>query len=87
MPFLIHTTFGSIPANIPIAYYKKGYIVSQDHSSFRAYSDESMFIAFNIDNKNAISIPRSPFGSFFVEKHNENNLKEFWNLILDDLRQ
>ena len=87
MPFLIHTTFGSIPTNIPVAYYKKGYLVSQDHPSFRAYSGESMFIAFNIDNKNAISIPRSPFGSFFVEKNNENNLKEFWDFILNDLRQ
>jgi len=54
-----------IPRNVPVTYYHKNYFSNQQYTNFIAFSDSDQFIAFDIVDKVAISIPRSPFGSFY----------------------
>ncbi|MEO1255013.1 MAG: GNAT family N-acetyltransferase [Bacteroidota bacterium] len=84
MSLLVHTSVETITDNIPLAYFKKEYLKAQNHPNFRAYSMPNLFIAFQIAGELAISIPRSPFGSFFT-KRNTNSFDIFWNRIKEDL--
>ena len=86
MSFIIHTSLDTLQTNIQIAYFKVAYLKVQDHARFRAYSHLNSFVAFSIQGKKAISIPRSPFGSFFIENKNKTDLRAFWELIANDLR-
>ncbi len=86
MSFLIHASLDSIPTSIPVTYFKQEYLETQNHPVFRGYSSSDLFIPFYIEYENAISIPRSPFGSFYQKKEDKANLITFWKAVLDDMR-
>ncbi|MEQ8904742.1 GNAT family N-acetyltransferase [Ekhidna sp.] len=67
MAFSIHTSTKKLPNHFSVAYYEKGYFDSHSYSNFHAFSEEHFFIAFDLINNEAISIPRSPFGSIFCK--------------------
>jgi len=53
-----------LKTSAPIVYFSQAYLQSQSHSSLQLFNDESYFIPLSINKKKAISIERSPFGSF-----------------------
>ena len=71
------------PANIPITYFQKDYLSTQTYNNYLAYKDSSFFFPLDIQDKKAISIPKSPFGS--ILKSNDGNLSEFLQEIKKNL--
>jgi hypothetical protein len=65
MTFTIHTSTVTLPEHEQVVYFQKEYFDSQQYSNFMAFSDKHFFIAFDLNSNEAISIPRSPFGSIF----------------------
>ncbi|MEP1032945.1 GNAT family N-acetyltransferase [Ekhidna sp.] len=86
MSLNIHTSIDEIPENLRLAYFQKGYFQSQVYTQFIGYSNEDLFIPIDITPENAISIPRSPFGSFFRRNLEINEEREFIEEILADLK-
>ncbi|MEP0987694.1 GNAT family N-acetyltransferase [Ekhidna sp.] len=81
----IHNTFEEVPDNLSLAYFQKGYFRSQSYSTFKSYCSEDFFIPFDITPEKAISIPRSPFGSFFCRSNEIKDPKYFIERVRDDL--
>lgn len=87
MSLNIHTSIDELPTGLSIAYFQKGYFQSQSYSTFIGYSNEDFFIPFDLTSENAISIPRSPFGSFICRKAGSDGLINFAEAILADLKE
>ena len=87
MALKIHTNPADIPIGFQVAYFQKGYIASQAYSQFIAYSDENFFIPFNIEQQNAISIPRSPFGSVIGRNGSAKGIKDFVDMVFANLKE
>ncbi|WP_421764584.1 GNAT family N-acetyltransferase [Ekhidna sp.] len=81
----IHNTFEEVPDNLSLAYFQKGYFRSQSYSTFKSYCSEDFFIPFDITPEKAISIPRSPFGSFFCRSNEIKDAQYFIERVKDDL--
>lgn len=86
MPFQIHHSATDLPTDISLSYLRKEYLSSQSYNQFIGYSNQDFFIAFDITDKLAISIPRSPFGSFFCRNENAKELRSFWKGVSEDLK-
>ncbi len=79
-----HTSVDSFDNDFPILYYNKSYLKSQNHSSLICYENDRLFLPVSLEGKAAISIPRSPFGSFFVK--DSCSADEFL-LFLDEIKK
>ena len=86
MSFQIHRSINEIPAELSVAYYQKGYFNTQSYTQFISFSADDLFIAFDMVDGMAISIPRSPFGSFVYRK-GEVDLSSFFNEMLLVLKE
>ncbi|MEO9871880.1 GNAT family N-acetyltransferase [Ekhidna sp.] len=71
--------------NIPVTYFKKEYIETQDYNQFISFSNDDCFISFDLIEEKAISIPRSPFGSIFCMNQSINNSSVFLQKVLLEL--
>ena len=87
MSLNIHTSIDELPDGLSMAYFQKGYFQSQSYSTLISYSNEDFFIPFDLTSERAISIPRSPFGSFICRKDSSGDLIEFGKAILIDLKK
>ncbi|MEQ9467536.1 MAG: GNAT family N-acetyltransferase [Ekhidna sp.] len=86
MSFQIHQSVADIPQGIAPTYLRKEYLHSQSYAHFVGYSNPDFFIAFDVADKVAISIPRSPFGSFFCRNDHAVALADFWAEVSNDLK-
>ena len=77
MSLTIHNEVASIPTDISLAYFQKGYFQTQTYNQFIGYSNDDFFIPFDITSEMAISIPRSPFGSVIRRNAELKDLQPF----------
>lgn len=82
----IYTSTKEIIADNPILFYQSEYFNSQTYNDFIAFSDENFFIAFNQVDNEAISIPRSPFGSVSC-RNASKGAEQFIETFTDHLRK
>lgn len=80
MSLKTYTSVEEIPDDLPITYFQKGYYLSQVYANFVAYSNDNYFIPFDIIQDKAISIPRSPFGSFVRRNISDGRFDQFHSL-------
>lgn len=85
MSIKIHSSIADVPGDLPLPYFQKGYFQSQSYTQFLGYSNQDFFIPFDITGKNAISIPRSPFGSVFCRTV-ETEISSFTDSVCEDLK-
>jgi len=72
--FVIHSSTDSLNNDFLVLYFKKEYLKIQVHSELVCYENEHFFVPIALDQGSAISIPRSPFGSFFCKDNCELDL-------------
>ncbi len=72
---VIHTSSDSFDNDFSVLYFNRSYLKNQNHSNLVCYENKDFFFPVSIEQDIAISIPRSPFGSFFVK--DSSNLDEF----------
>ncbi len=77
--FVTHTSVDSIDNDFPLLYYNSSYLKSQNHSDLVCFENKHFFLPVSIEQDAAISIPRSPFGSFFVKDSTKTD--QFPNFI------
>ena len=74
--------------DLPLLYFKSGYFNSQQHETLICYENNKFFFPLSNDGQTAISIPRSPFGSFFKkEECTLNEFESFFSNLKDDLHK
>lgn len=84
--FVTHTSVDSIHNEIPVLYYDQSYLNNQAHANFVCYENDYFVLPLAIDKDFAISIPRSPFGSFFVKDNcNVDEFLQFVDQVKKDL--
>lgn len=86
MSLNIYTSADHIPKDLTLAYFQEGYFLSQTYDQFIGYSNDDFFIPLDITQKMAISIPRSPFGSFIRRNTHPGNIQIFLSDIIADLK-
>ena len=64
---IIHSNILSIINDPDVVYFTKDYLRHQKHQDFTCFEDNYFYFPFVTIDQEAISIPRSPFGSFFVK--------------------
>lgn len=74
MSIKIHRQLDAELNHPPLAYFQKEYLSSQQYSQLRIAEDDNYFFPFCLEDKLAISIPRSPFGSIYLKTPHEENL-------------
>ncbi len=85
--FVTHTSVDSFDNDFPVLYYNRSYLKSQNHSNLICYENKHFFLPVSIDQDVAISIPRSPFGSFFVkDSSNVDQFPDFIDQVKQDLK-
>ncbi|MEM6644273.1 MAG: GNAT family N-acetyltransferase [Bacteroidota bacterium] len=68
-------------------YYQPGYLQLQQHKVLQAFENDHFSIPFNLHNDKAISIDRSPFGSFLRKQEGQlDSYLEFNNEITQYLK-
>ncbi len=83
----IYTNATEIINDPDLLYYKKSYLIAQQHDQLLCFDDSKLFLPLVIDGDTAISIPRSPFGSFFVKNiPSEDEFNQFLNFVLEQLK-
>ncbi|GAB4247122.1 MAG: hypothetical protein Tsb0034_26230 [Ekhidna sp.] len=71
-----------------LTYFKKAYLDLQNHDNLTIFEDDDYFIPIATKNDLAISVPRSPFGSFFIKnRENTFEFEKFEALLLNRLPQ
>lgn len=86
--FTIHTSPNSLDNDYPLLYFKKGYLKTQDHPSLICYESNQFFLPVSLEGDFAISVPRSPFGSFFVkDSFARDEFLFFISEVKNDLRK
>ena len=83
MSIRIHTRPDNSSINPPITYFDHGYLKAQGHDQLIGYSSDLFGTWIAIVNDQAISIPRSPFGSIFKMK----DQTEDFELFIDDIKK
>ncbi len=86
MSLYVHTAIDEIPKDLSLTYFQRGYFESQTYNQFICYSNDDFFVPFDITQHSAISIPRSPFGSFIRRNNNMDGIQAFATDILADLK-
>lgn len=86
MSFSVNHTIEEVPDNMSLTYYKKEYFQTQSYSNFISFNDDNFFIAFDINQEKAISIPRSPFGSIFRLSNTDGNMNSFLEKVFSELK-
>ncbi|MEP1095472.1 MAG: GNAT family N-acetyltransferase [Cyclobacteriaceae bacterium] len=85
--FIVHASTDSLDNDFPVLYFKKEYLKIQEHSDLLCYENEQFFLPIALDQGLAISIPRSPFGSFFLKDNCELDVfLSFVNQVKNDLK-
>ena len=86
-PLLTHLNIDQLIHEVPLLYYSKSYLKSQQHDQFVCYESQNFFFPVSIVDSSAISIPRSPFGSFFSgKKSDQNAFSQFLDAVKKDLK-
>lgn len=76
-----------IEMNYPIVYFGQSYLASQNHNKLISYTDNNIQLTVVVSDDLAISIPKSPFGSFHSDRSiSQNQFDSFIEIIKDDLK-
>ncbi len=62
----IHTDIKQLPNVTSPVYFSKEYLASQKHSTIIAYETAALYLPIVLEQHLAISMPKSPFGSFLI---------------------
>ncbi len=77
-----------IDATHSIVYFSQSYLSTQRHHQLLSYSTNNIKLIVVVSDQLAISIPRSPFGSFAIEKIvEEDQFRSFVNAVKKDLKK
>lgn len=77
-----------IDATHSIVYFSQSYLSTQRHHQLLSYSTNNIKLIVVVSDQLAISIPRSPFGSFEIEKIvEEDQFRSFVNAVKKDLKK
>ena len=76
MEFRFHPTKGD-KSNSENIYFTKEYLLSQNHEDLILFEDENFLAYFSLKDDIAISIPKSPFGSYLSKKSNSEDFDSF----------
>lgn len=87
MSFSINQSIEGVPAETNLVYFEPEYLQTQSYTNFTSFSDDDFFIALDITPEKAISIPRSPFGSFFRRNNKTKSISEFAGRVFSDLKK
>jgi hypothetical protein len=69
-------------------YFSRSYLTSQNHNQFISYETNNLQLMVVVSNNLAISMPRSPFGSFYSNnKVDVQQFDEFVESVKKDLEQ
>lgn len=87
MDIQIHHTTETLPEAHPVLYMRKAYLKAQEHNHLLVVENENFYLPLRIEKDRAISMEKSPFGSFFSTKphFDSNNFDHFHNQLLDQL--
>lgn len=86
MEIKIIEDISQIETNHSVAYFSHAYISSQNHKHFLCYQTANIQLMIVVSDNLAISIPRSPFGAFFINKEiGQSDFQNFLNAIKEDL--
>ncbi|MEP5613300.1 MAG: GNAT family N-acetyltransferase [Cyclobacteriaceae bacterium] len=85
--FIVHTSTNALDNDFPLLYFKNEYLKTQDHHNLVCYQNDHIFLPVALDQGLAISIPRSPFGSFFVKENCElDSFLSFFDQVKIDFK-
>ena len=86
-PITILTETELIDNDYSVVYFTKQYLANQNHEQLVCYENDHFFLATSIHEDLAISIPRSPFGSFLIkDKWNSDEFLSFCDEIKENLK-
>lgn len=73
--------------NHPIVYFNRSYLASQNHNQLIDYAGNNIQLMVVVSGNMAISIPKSPFGSFFSSDDiDQSQFGNFLKIVKDDLK-
>ncbi|WP_370089464.1 GNAT family N-acetyltransferase [Ekhidna sp.] len=87
MSFLINQPIEEVTSGIDLVYFKSAYFQTQIYNHLFSFADDDFFVAFDITPEKAISIPRSPFGSFFRRNSETQSVSDFAGKVFSELKK
>lgn len=85
MSIQMHLDIQKVSKVPSIAYFTKEYLSTQSYDNPIVIENDEFFLPLNGDSKHAISIPRSPFGSFYSHSSNHQLFNEFNEQMIKQL--
>lgn len=85
-PIQVHTGTASLDNDSSVVYFSRPYLANQNHDQLVSYESDQCFLPLSLNEDLAISIPRSPFGSFLVKGNfDHDQFLEFLRQVKEEL--
>lgn len=86
MNLKIHRNLDALNTPIQLTYFKSEYLATQQFEQLLVFESDHILLHVNIENRVALSLPKSPFGSFYSETSiTKDAFIQFNELIKDEL--